>query len=195
MKKSTARDEVLENFAKLYYFVPSLEEFKAEVVPEKLAHFKETYGDEDAKKGKAKDAWDGKLKIIEPMDAILWLTEIVSNEREECLFGDVEKYVCRWYPRWPYDPKETNTTFSSLVNELEDAGYIDKEKAGGNKKKAKLSLTSAGKAVLARIKANRKTETKLIFQRPEGPLDKEKLQNLADSAWKAILSWNGKDQK
>jgi DNA-binding MarR family transcriptional regulator len=129
-----------------------------------------------------------KLKVKEPIGAILWLAELLAAEgnTSACVQSDLEKLVHWWYPQ---------VGLSKALGTLRKAGLIEQERPPeGDRRTNLLSLTDKGKAILVLIKNEREETIRDLFQGvPEAALQHAVLiiEQLSQFTWSAMKARTG----
>ena len=142
----------LEGFPKLYYFFP----ITSRVI--KLPSVK--------------------VQIDEPLDAILWVVELLSEDT--CLQGEVQAIVRWWYPQ---------AAFARSLRYLVRTGCIEQTPFEQDLRKKILTLTPTGKMVLDEIKSDRQEFMRLLFEQlSEREVESiiPILERISSLAWKTL---------
>jgi DNA-binding MarR family transcriptional regulator len=98
------------------------------------------------------------ITVKEPTDAILILLQILTQENDGyCFQGELEDLVRRWYG------VQTSSSFDKSLAMLDDEKCISKEPNPSNKRENKLRLTSAGRQLTVKIRAERTKALQPLF--------------------------------
>ncbi len=160
MHEEDVVQKILELFPKLYYFIPLIPPHK-EKIEEK------------------------EIRVAEPIDAILWLTELLSEDERgnSVLQSHVEQLIYWWYPQ---------ANFSRTLSYLINTGCIIQFPDRTDRRRNRLQITALGKGVLERIKAERQIYIKSLTEK----LTKEErediiriLDKLAQITWAELKEY------
>lgn len=127
-------DRTLTVFPQLYFFVPPISN-KIDIEGESV-------------------------RISDPDDAILWLAQVLANDKQlkYCLQNELRALIRRWRP------KMTPGLFSQRLARLEAQGYIQRVRYEKNRTTNTVKLTPKGHILLEGIKTERRKILKSLFQ-------------------------------
>jgi len=139
--KADALQEALELFPRIYYAIPLL----PTVFPVELPNHP-------------------KVKLTRPMDAILWLAQLICAKRAQCPRPQLLRLVKWWYPAM------TPQKLTRQLQALEQMGCVvvheDKQvpEPRGDQRVQWIELTPSGLEVLEAIKSHRRRQLEVVFE-------------------------------